>query len=308
MDALNKLIEARLLPAGTEFINPARAANWDYDYMINKLVEETTRVYEEKIEKYKAEGIDFKALEKIVFLKNIDNKWIDHIDSMDQLKKGISLRGYGNIDPVLEYKKEGYEMFEDLTFSIREDTVTLLLKVELEKVAVKASIAFTVPDIVDQVEETKALKTQDEVTRKNISIASQDYIGDSEDGISIDDLKENQTAGGTEVPPKEEEIFEVVEQDAEFPGGQAALLKYIRENTKYPAIALEQDVQGMVILRFVVERDGRVGDIEVKKSLSAECDREAVRVIKSLPRFVPARKEGRPVRKWFTVPVRFMIQ
>ena len=181
-------------------------------------------------------------------------------------------------------------------------------KVELEKVAVKASIAFTVPDIVDQVEETKALKTQDEVTRKNISIASQDYIGDSEDGISIDDLKENQTAGGTEVPPKEEEIFEVVEQDAEFPGGQAALLKYIRENTKYPAIALEQDVQGMVILRFVVERDGRVGDIEVKKSLSAECDREAIRVVKSFPRFIPAKQSGRPVRKWFTVPVRFMIQ
>ena len=181
-------------------------------------------------------------------------------------------------------------------------------KVELEKVAVKASIAFTVPDIVDQVEETKALKTQDEVTRRNISIASQDYIGDSEDGISIDDLKENQTAGGTEAPPKEEEIFEVVEQDAEFPGGQTALLKYISNNLKYPAIAIEQELQGVVILRFVVERDGRVGQVQIKKSLSKECDAAAVAVVKSLPRFIPAKQSGRPVRKWFTVPVRFTIQ
>ena len=144
---------------------------------------------------------------------------------------------------------------------------------------------------------------------KNTNLTSpQNNLSESNDGITIDDLNENQTAGGAEKSKIEDEILEVAEQDAQFPGGQAALLKYIRENTKYPAIALEQDVQGMVILRFVVERDGRVGDIEVKKSLSVECDREAVRVIKSLPRFVPARKEGRPVRKWFTVPVRFMIQ
>ena len=179
---------------------------------------------------------------------------------------------------------------------------------EIQKVAVKASIAFTVPDIVDQVDETKALKTQDEVMRKNIAIASQDYIGDSEDGINIDDLKDNQMAGGDEVPPAEEEIHENVEQQAEFPGGQAALLKYIRDNVKYPAIALEQDLQGVVLLRFVVERDGSVGEVQVQKSLSAECDREAIRVVKSFPRFIPAKINGRPVRNWFRVPVRFIIQ
>jgi protein TonB len=178
---------------------------------------------------------------------------------------------------------------------------------EIQKVAVKASIAFTVPDIVDQVDETKALKTQDEVTRQNIAIASQDYIGDSEDGINIDDLKDNQMAGGDEVP-EEEEIHENVEQKAEFPGGEAALLKYIRDNVKYPAIALEQDLQGIVLLRFVVERDGSVGDVQVQKSLSAECDREAIRVVKAFPRFIPAKINGRPVRSVFRVPVRFIIQ
>ena len=83
----------------------------------------------------------------MVLLKNIDSKWIDHIDAMDQLKKGISLRGYGNVDPVVEYKKEGFEMFEDLTASIQDDTVTLLLKAELRRVPAM------------QAEEKKDLKT-----------------------------------------------------------------------------------------------------------------------------------------------------
>ena len=91
-------------------------------------------MYDEKIARYKEEGIDFSEIERMVFLRNIDTKWIDHIDSMDQLRKGISLRGYGNVDPVLEYKKEGYEMFEDLTAAIQDDTITLLLKAELQRV------------------------------------------------------------------------------------------------------------------------------------------------------------------------------
>ena len=103
-------------------------------YLIKQLTDETIRIYEEKIERYKEEDINFYEIERMVLLKNIDTKWIDHIDSMDQLKKGISLRGYGNVDPVLEYKKEGYEMFEDLTASIQDDTITLLLKAELQKV------------------------------------------------------------------------------------------------------------------------------------------------------------------------------
>ena len=79
-------------------------------------------------------NIDFTEIERMVFLRNIDTKWIDHIDAMDQLRKGISLRGYGNVDPLVDYKKEGFEMFEDLTASIQDDTITLLLKAELQRV------------------------------------------------------------------------------------------------------------------------------------------------------------------------------
>ncbi|MBR5192705.1 MAG: preprotein translocase subunit SecA [Clostridia bacterium] len=136
IDALNKAIELKLLPKDTNFVTKEKAENWDYEYFFEKLVEETIKVYEEKIERYKEEGVNFYELERIVFLKNIDNKWIDHIDAMDQLKKGISLRGYGQQDPVLAYKQEGFEMFEELTWSIQEATATLLLKAEIKKVPV----------------------------------------------------------------------------------------------------------------------------------------------------------------------------
>ncbi len=154
LDALNKAISLKLLPTDEVFVTKERAENWDYEYLISQLVDEVVRVYEEKIARYKDEGLDFTQVEKIVLLKNIDNKWIDHIDAMDQLRKGISLRGYGNIDPVIEYKKEGYEMFEDLTNSIQDDTCTVLLKAELKKVPV-------------QVERRTQTPNGEEVTREN---------------------------------------------------------------------------------------------------------------------------------------------
>ena len=136
IDALNKAIEQKLLPADSNFVTRDKVENWDYDYLVQKLTDETIRVYEDKIERYKEQGINYHELEKIVLIKNVDTKWIDHIDSMDQLRKGISLRSYGQVDPVVEYKKEGLEMYEDMTNSIREDTVGVLLKAEIEKVPV----------------------------------------------------------------------------------------------------------------------------------------------------------------------------
>ena len=95
-----------------------------------------------------------------------------------------------------------------------------------EKVKVKASIEFTVPKIVDddKIDHSKELKTQDEVTKSSFAIASQDYAGDGDGGINIDDLKDNQSAGGTSVP-KEEEVVDnaLVEVQATYPGGEAAL-------------------------------------------------------------------------------------
>ena len=141
LEALNNAIEMKLLPKDSQFVTQDRAYNWDYDYMLSKITDETIRVYEEKIEKYNEQGINFSEIERMVLLRNIDTKWIDHIDSMDQLRKGISLRSYGHVDPVVEYKKEGFEMFEDLTASIQDDTITLLLKAELQRIPTKQEVA-----------------------------------------------------------------------------------------------------------------------------------------------------------------------
>ena len=180
-----------------------------------------------------------------------------------------------------------------------------------EKVKVKASIEFTVPKIVDddKVDHSKELKTQDEVTKSSFAIASQDYAGDGEGGINIDDLKDNQTAGGTSTS-KEEEVVDnaLVEVQASYPGGEAALLAFISKTLVYPQIAVEQELQGTVILRFRVNADGSVGDIIVKKSLSRECDQAAADVVKKLKRFIPAKQQGHPVPVWFTLPIRFQIQ
>ena len=182
---------------------------------------------------------------------------------------------------------------------------------KIEKVKVKASIQFTVPKIEDDalVDESKEVKSQEKVSKSAISIAAQDYAGDGKGGINIDDLKDNQRAGGSNNAPKEEEVADnaLVEVPASYPGGEAALLDFIKNNLVYPSIAQEQELQGTVVLRFRVERDGSVGQIVVKKSLSKECDQAAAKVVNKLRRFVPAKQQGHPVPVWFTLPIRFRI-
>ena len=108
---------------------------------------------------------------------------------------------------------------------------------------------------------------------------------------------------------KEDEIFMVVETMPEFPGGQAELFKYLSENVKYPVIAQENGIQGRVICQFVVNKDGSIVDVEVVRSGGdASLDKEAVRVIKSMPKWKPGKQRGKPVRVKYTVPVNFKLQ
>jgi protein TonB len=114
-------------------------------------------------------------------------------------------------------------------------------------------------------------------------------------------------------PPKEreeeeEEIFVVVENQPEFPGGQAAMMKFLSENIKYPVIAQENGIQGRVICNFVVERDGSITDVQVVRGVDPSLDKEAVRVIQSMPKWKPGMQRGKPVRVRFTLPVVFRLQ
>ncbi|MBZ4657334.1 MAG: Cell envelope biosis protein TonB [Methermicoccus sp.] len=111
-----------------------------------------------------------------------------------------------------------------------------------------------------------------------------------------------------QVEEEEEEIFVVVENQPEFPGGLAAMMKFLSENIKYPVIAQENGIQGRVICNFVVERDGSITDVQVVRGVDPSLDKEAVRVIQSMPKWKPGMQRGKPVRVRFTLPVVFRLQ
>ena len=132
--------------------------------------------------------------------------------------------------------------------------------------------------------------------------------------VNTEDDKEVEVviAAPVEAPVEEEEeevVFVVVESMPEFPGGQQALFKYLSENVKYPVIAQENGIQGRVICQFVVNKDGSIVDVEVVRSGGdPPLDKEAVRVIKSMPKWKPGKQRGKAVRVKYTVPVNFKLQ
>ena len=122
---------------------------------------------------------------------------------------------------------------------------------------------------------------------------------------------QNHKSKHTQFPVKEEEriseVCTIPEQLPVFPGGESALLAYVAQHLKYPEQAIRDSVQGVVQLRFVVLENGRIGDVQIIKSLESHCDAEAKRVVKSLPRFIPGKQQGKAVRVWYTLPIRFQL-
>ncbi|MBD5236213.1 MAG: energy transducer TonB [Bacteroidales bacterium] len=106
---------------------------------------------------------------------------------------------------------------------------------------------------------------------------------------------------------KEEKIFEAVEQPAEFPGGMGALMKWLSNNIRYPEAAAQNDIQGRVVLKFVVERDGSIGNVSVLKGVDKDLDREAIRVVKKMPKWQPGKNNGVAVRCYYQLPVTFRL-
>ena len=110
--------------------------------------------------------------------------------------------------------------------------------------------------------------------------------------------------------PKEAvaQVFHSVEQMPQFPGGEAALMKFLQSHINYPPMAVENGVQGRVVVQFVVDKTGKVGEVVVVRNVDKDLDKEAVRVCKSLPKFTPGRQNGQAVAVWYTLPVTFKLQ
>lgn len=107
---------------------------------------------------------------------------------------------------------------------------------------------------------------------------------------------------------EQEKIFRHVEQMPEFPGGEAALMKFINENLRYPVAAIENGIQGRVTVQFVVKKDGSVDDVTVLHGVDSALDQEAIRVCKTFPKFIPGKQNGQPVNVWFTLPIFFRLE
>ena len=129
---LNAALETKLLPEGTNYVTREKLEKWDYPLAIQKITAKTIKEYEKKIEEISAMGVDFSDVERRVLLMTVDRNWIDHIDAMDQLRKGIGLRAYGQVDPIISYKKEGFDMFDEMVERIQRTTISVLLKVRIE--------------------------------------------------------------------------------------------------------------------------------------------------------------------------------
>lgn len=165
----------------------------------------------------------------------------------------------------------------------------------------KSTIKFTPPEIKPDAEvPDEPPPTQDKL--QDVDAGKTTVEGDPNADVDLSGLED-----GTGDVIGEEQVFLAVEQQPEFPGGESALIEYIGKNTKYPAIARENNIEGRVFISFVVEKDGNISDVKVVRGIGGGCDEEAKRVIKGLPRFTPGKQNGRPVRVQYNVPVNFKL-
>ncbi len=189
-----------------------------------------------------------------------------------------------NMDTFANDDKKDDKIEEPLEKVIPEDQKTL---------------AFLPPKIVDKPTDQE-MATQDELTQTNAGSTTQngDPLGQ---GGSPEPEPEPVK------PPEPEPILEIVEEEAEFPGGQGELAKYLMKNIKYPEMALDAGIGGRVYLRFVVSSSGNISNVKVTRGIAdcKECDDEAVRVVRGMPSWKPGKNNGKPVNMWYNLPVKF---
>lgn len=188
-------------------------------------------------------------------------------------------------------------------------------------------------EVQERVEEQKPEVLPEEVLNTvkvtELAIAADEEV--QEEIKSQDEIKETQTAVGTtnfdqgtddlnvvrehkdevvveeKTPVEDTKVFHAVEQMPQFPGGDAALYEFIGKNLRYPPMAAENNIQGRVVVQFVVTKTGSIGEVKVLRGKDPDLDKEAKRVVKSLPKFIPGKMNGQAVNVWYTLPINFKL-
>ena len=192
-----------------------------------------------------------------------------------------------------------------------------------EKVQPKVEMKKEIPVARETQKFTAPVIKKDELVKEENQVKQMDKLDDkvavgteNKEGVkdrTVEAVRNDIAVAAPPPPPAPKpevatKVFDVVEEMPSFPGGQGALMSYLASNIKYPVVAQENGVQGRVIVSFVVERDGSISDVRVARSVDPSLDREAQRVVKSMPRWKPGKQNGSAVRVKYTVPVVFRLQ
>ncbi|MCM1109943.1 MAG: energy transducer TonB [Clostridium sp.] len=186
---------------------------------------------------------------------------------------------------------------------VEEQQPEEVIKEELLNTAKMTEVAIAADNEVEE-----DIKSQDELKEDDRAIGKVDEDRGVDDIINAQEHKDAVVVEEVKPVVEDNHVFESVEQMPTFPGGDAALLKWIGEHVRYPAAAQENGIQGRVVVQFVVTKTGSIGEVKVVRSKDPDLDKEAVRVVKSLPKFVPGKMNGQPVNVWYTLPVTFKLQ
>ena len=194
----------------------------------------------------------------------------------------------------------------------KKDVVKPKVEPKKEIPVARQTQKFTAPVIKkdELVKEENQVKQMDQLDAK-VAVGTENVKGTTDRTV---EAVRNDIAVGTPPPPPapkpevSNKVFDVVEQMPSYPGGTSALMSYLHSSIKYPVVAQENGVQGRVIVGFVVERDGSITDVNILKSVDPSLDREAARVVRSMPRWTPGKQNGQAVRVKYNVPVTFRLQ
>lgn len=192
---------------------------------------------------------------------------------------------------------------EDEPQRVEEQKPEEVIKEELLNTAKMTEVAIAADEEVQE-----DLKSQDELKEDDRAIGKVDEDRGVDDIINAQEHKDAVVVEEKAPVVEDNKVFESVEQMPTFPGGDAALLKYVADHIRYPGPAQENGIQGRVVVQFVVTKTGSVGEVKVVRSKDPDLDKEAVRVVKTLPKFVPGKMNGQPVNVWYTLPITFKLQ
>ena len=180
------------------------------------------------------------------------------------------------------------------------------LRTEPPPPPLKPTMQFIAPEMADasEIDDDSRMINQEDLQKSKVQISIANVEGENVEGaIDIADLGEI-----NKISEDDTQIYVGVEIQPQFPGGEVELMKYIKDNLRYPVVAIENNIEGRVTLRFVVNKKGEVSNVEILRGLDPACDKEAIRVVQSMPKWVPGKQNGVSVNVYYTLPISYKLQ